>query len=213
MYCMKCGKEIDDTAKYCNECGHKVGEKLNKTESTLAGIQIGKTIENGKTLGNGILNEIKENTSLSLNECISLVIMVLAIILCFMPWLTLPDMGSYSPLEWKSFMENVGYNIGVRAYERANIIPGMYIWINMPLVFYIINMIAIIKNKSCVVLYEIVGILFSIGIFFYAKLYFAFYDSYELGGYTHCTIGAAFYIMFVLVVIDILRNKKVVKNK
>lgn len=61
MYCIKCGKEIDDTAKYCNECGHKVGNQLEQTETHLSGEQIGRTIENGKNMGLGILGEIYKN--------------------------------------------------------------------------------------------------------------------------------------------------------
>ena len=93
MYCIKCGKEIDDTAKYCNECGHKVGNHLEQTEIHLSGEQIGRTIENGKNIGRGILGEIYKKINLSLSDMISLVIVVVAIFLCFMPWFTLPGMG------------------------------------------------------------------------------------------------------------------------
>ena len=207
MYCIKCGKEIDDTAKYCNECGHKVGNHLEQTEIHLSVEQIGRTIENGKNIGRGILGEIYKKINLSLSDMISLVIVVVAIFLCFMPWFTLPGMGSYSPLEWKNFMDTVGYNIGDRALEHANKIPGMMVWMNMPLVFYVIDAIFIIRNKCSLVLYEVIGILFSILTFIYAKTFFVFYDSYELGGYTHCSMGSAFYIMFVIVMIDIIRKK------
>ena len=213
MYCMKCGKEIDDTAKYCVECGHKVGEKLNKAEPVISGKQVYKAIENSKNVGNGMLKQIKEKIKLPLDEIISLVIMVIAIILCLLTWFDLPGMGEYSPVQWKNFMNMVGYNVGDKAFERANKIPGMFIWMDMPLVFYALNVISIIKNKCSVVAYEIIGILFSIGIFVYAKAYFAFYDSYALGGYMHCSMGAAFYIMFVIVMIDILRREKSSKKQ
>lgn len=42
MFCMKCGKELDDSAQYCSGCGTAVGEK----ESHMLSINVGKVTPN-----------------------------------------------------------------------------------------------------------------------------------------------------------------------
>ncbi len=32
MYCIKCGKEINENDKFCNSCGQKIGEETNTTK-------------------------------------------------------------------------------------------------------------------------------------------------------------------------------------
>lgn len=34
MFCIKCGKEIDSNIQFCNNCGNKVGNKMNQNDTT-----------------------------------------------------------------------------------------------------------------------------------------------------------------------------------
>ena len=40
MFCMNCGKEIPDTAKFCPECGHPVGQQAISTTILVNGVSI-----------------------------------------------------------------------------------------------------------------------------------------------------------------------------
>ena len=34
MFCKKCGKQLTDNAKFCDSCGHKVGEDITAINNT-----------------------------------------------------------------------------------------------------------------------------------------------------------------------------------
>lgn len=212
MYCMKCGKEIDDTAKFCDACGHKVGSSISGHETIQVNIDkegLKNAFEQGKKNGIGLFRKVKGKINIPLNELISLIIMVFSILLCLSDWFKMPHMGTYTPLQWKNFMDTITYYSGsTKVYDRANIIPGMFIWVNLPLIMYAINAFIIIFQKKSKVGLEIMGIVFSLGIFFYAKYLFTYYNSYLLGNYGKCSMGISFYLMIILVIIDVIRIHK-----
>lgn len=200
MYCVKCGKEIEDSVRYCSSCGHKVGTPVNRTTISLPKDEIIGAYESVKNKGTEFVKKGRER------NIGSFICMLIAVVLCCVPWFQLPRSGSYAPLEWYDFISSASYCYGVKVYEEATMIPGICIWINMPLVAYVINMICIWKKGKGMPALNIVGLTFSALTFIYAYAFFNFYNRYILYGESGSSMSLGFYIMVLIVFLDAVRS-------
>lgn len=200
MYCVKCGKEIEDNVRYCSNCGHKVGTPVNRTTISLPKDEIKGIYDSVKNRGTEFVGKgSKRNIG-------SFIYMLIAVALCCMPWFHIPRCGSYAPLEWYEFISSASNYYGVKIYEKATMIPGICIWINMPLAAYVINMICIWKKGKGMPALNIVGLTFSVLTFIYAYAFFNYYNGYILYGKSECSMSLAFYIMVLIVFFDAVRS-------
>lgn len=200
MYCVKCGKELEDSVRYCSNCGQKVGGSMNRAAISLPKEEVKDAYE---AIKNKREEFVEKKKKMNMG---SLICMIIAAILCCVPWFHLPRAGSYSPLEWYEFISSSSYYYGEKIYTRATIIPGICIWMNIPLVVYIINIICIFKRGKGLPALNVVGLIFSVLTFIYAYAFFAYYNGYMLYGEAGCSMKPAFYLMAGIVFLDAIRS-------
>lgn len=80
MYCIKCGKQIDDSARFCSSCGQKVGGSVKNIVDFFPKEEVKEFYQTTKSKGTEILKKQAQKKKINV---FSFVCMIVAIGLCF----------------------------------------------------------------------------------------------------------------------------------
>lgn len=210
MFCMNCGKELPNTAKFCPFCGSKMGEI--KTGSNFNGDSVKQSLSN---IGNSAGRLMSDGKVLGLDKhgIISLALLVLSAIFWMTKWIHFTMVGNYSIFNWHEFAERAliadpWMKDGVRAILS---LPAPAVWFSIPLVFMGVAAYKLFKEKEgsetwCG--YAIVAQIF-VGIYFLVLLQSLKTDRYDVSG---DRLMLSYYISIALLAAEVLHLTKFISR-